>query len=129
MAKMTIKQWTVSTESRLQAVFAASCQELTKQVQTSRAKGGNMPVDTGYLINSGHAAINQIPSGTSQPGQAYDFGPSLLVVNSLKVGDRYVFGWTAKYARFMEAKYAFVRLARMDWKQIVKRTAIKVRGQ
>lgn len=115
----------------MNAVFNQSVQSLIEDVQTPQAKGGNMPVDTGFLRNSGHAALNSIPSGESKQPKGYqntdyDIEAELVVVNNAKLGDRVVFGWTALYAPFMEAKYAFMRLAAQNWDKTVKRNAQKL---
>lgn len=134
MAKITIKDWRVKTEMVIRAVVQESLQSLVDEVQTPRAKGGRMPVDTGFLINSGHAALNSMPAGESvQPegyrNTDYDAAPVLLVINRFQPGDRFVFGWTANYARSMEARYAFMRMAAQNWTQIVDRAAKTVEGQ
>ena len=126
-----IKNWRNKTEQRMELVFQESVQEVAKTANKPRAKGGYMPVDTGFLINSLTAAINSIPSGRGkQPDgynqQAWDATPVLLVVNKAKIGDRVTLGWTANYAIYMEARYGFMRLAAQQWPQIVKRVTRRV---
>lgn len=119
-------------ESRMLTVFRASAQDMIEEAQESRGSGGNMPVQTSFLRNSGQAALNNTPSGESVRPKDYAGGTwnpneSLIIVNQAKIGDRIVFGWTANYAIYMEARYGFLRLAAQNWPAIVKRNAERLR--
>lgn len=126
MAKVTVDEWVLKSQNRLDAVIKQAAQDLVKDAQKSRAKGGNMPVDTGFLTNSGQAAIGKTPSGGSSKA---NFQATAVTINRLKAGDKFVFGWTAKYARAMENRYAFVRKAVQKWPQIVKKATEKVKRE
>lgn len=120
-----IKGWRNKTSLRMQLVFQESVQELVLQANEPRAKGGNMPIRTGFLVNSTSAAINSVPTGQSVAPDNYsqsswDMTDFLLVVNAAEIGDRVTVGYTANYAQYMEARYAFLRLAAQNWPQIVK---------
>lgn len=126
-----IRNWKNKTDTRVQLVFQESVQELGREANEPRAKGGNMPVDTGFLINSLTAAINSIPSGPSENvggfnQQEWDATAFLLVVNGAEIGDRVTIGYTANYAPYMEARYGFLRLAAQNWPQIVKKVTKRV---
>jgi len=121
-----LDEWSKKTTQRIEAVAKNACQELVAEVQTPREAGGNMPVDTGFLVNSGMAALNAIPSGTASPANQ---NATVLVINQLKAGDRFVFGWVANYAQYMEARYAFMRLAAQNWGNIVDRAIVKTRNE
>lgn len=120
-------------EGRMLTVFRESAQDLIEESQVPRRKGGNMPVRFGFLRNSGQAALNNTPSGESvrpknyTAGDDWDPNESLIIVNRAKIGDRIVFGWTANYAIYMEARYGFLRLAAQNWPAIVKRNAERLR--
>lgn len=112
----------------MEAVYQRSAQETIREAQTPVAKGGRMRVDTGFLINSGQAALNSIPSGASEKPENYrktdwDAQPMVLVLNKATLEDRIVFGWTANYAVYREAQDAFLRLAAQNWPQTVNRVA------
>lgn len=129
-----LDQWTRKTEARMEAVFRTAAQSMIEEAQTPTDKGGNMRVDTGFLRNSGTAALNSIPTGSALQGQTFrqvdwDAAPSVLVINRAKIGDRIVFGWTANYADVRERKDGFMRLAAQNWPQHVKRAAAKVRKE
>lgn len=120
-------------EKAMVATLKDAAQELSEQANESRFKGGNMPIDFGFLRNSYVGALNSIPEGESERQGNYraadfDMTPALLAINSVKLGDRLVLGWSANYAKHMEAKYSFMRLAAQDWSQICKRSAKKMRA-
>lgn len=132
MANVTVGEWVSKTEARLTAVIQQSSQDVINQSQKLRSRGGNMPLDTGFLVNSGAAKIGGMPSGQSKEPDGYlrtgwDSSASVLVLNRLKPGDVLYFGWVANYARYMENRYGFVRLAAQNWQAIVRRNADKLR--
>jgi len=124
MANVTISQWVAQTEERLNAVFRTAAQDIAREVQTPRAKGGKLPVDTAFLRNSFAADINTTPSGNGE--SSYSAGPISIVIGRARIGDRVVFGWGANYAVYMEARYGFLRGAAQNWQQIVDKAAKKV---
>ena len=127
MANVTIAEWVAKSEARLDAVWKTAAQDIAREMQTPRAKGGRMPVDTSYLRNSFSADINKTPSGNGN--SAYTSGPISIVINRAKIGDQVVFGWAAQYSIYMEAKYSFVRHAAQNWQQIVNKAAQKVKAR
>ena len=124
----TIAQWARRQELAMEAVIKESVQELAEDVVKPRARGGNMPVDTGFLRNSIAAAVNSVPSGEPEGfSQAdLDLQPTVLVINNVKAGDRLVLGFTANYAKYMEAKYFFVRHSAQNWDRHVGKAVKKV---
>lgn len=128
----TISKWVQDNERALEAVAKEAIQELAIEADKPRAKGGRMPVDTSFLRNSMAAARNSIPSGPSAPTDGFsatdhDMTPVTLVINQIKLGDRFVVGFTANYAQFMENKYFFVRHAAQNWQQHVDKAVRKVK--
>lgn len=124
--------WQRKAERAMEATIKEAAQDLSEQANTSRFKGGKTPVDVGFLINSFAGAVNSVPRGEGQKPKGYkntdfDMGPALLAINKVKVGDRLVLGWTAQYAIYMEARYAFMRSAAQNWPQIAEKAARKVR--
>jgi len=124
--------WQRKAEAAMTATLKEAAQELTEQANASRFKGGNTPIDTGFLRNSFNGAVNSIPSGRGTAPKGYkntdfDAGPALLAINSVKIGDRLVLGWTANYAIYMEARYSFMRRAAQNWDTIAAQSARKVR--
>ena len=127
MANVTIAEWVAKSEARLDAVWKTAAQDIAREVQTPRAKGGRMPVDTSFLRNSFSADVNKTPSGNGN--SAYTSGPISIVINRAKIGDSVVFGWNTNYAVYMEARYSFVRHAAQNWQQIVIKAAQKVKAR
>ena len=129
MSKFTadIDAFILKSNNLMENVFKESAQRTIIEAQTPRAKGGNMRVDTGFLRNSGKAAINSIPSGESVNSgvQQPDWNESVasLTINRAKVGDSIYFGWTANYAQARENKDGFVRLAAQNWQKTVNQVA------
>ena len=106
----------------LDLVVASSAQEVVKVAQAPKAKGGRMPVDTGFLRNSLQASLQ---GGTSLTGpEGY-----VAVVSGMRAGQIADFGWTATYAAAVEfgaqgRKPAFfARGAIQQWEAIVMRQA------
>lgn len=119
-------------DSRMLAVFRQSAQDVIEEAQTPRGSGGNIPVDTGFLRNSGQAALNNTPSGESVKPKGYGGGTwsadeAALIISRAQLGDRIIFGYVARYAPYMEARYGWVRLAAQNWPAIVKRNAERLR--
>jgi len=119
------------SEDRMLAVFRQSAQDVVNDAQKPREKGGNMPVRTGFLRNTGDAAVNAIPVGETEPQDRkgvyqWNADSALLAINRAQLGDTIFFGWSANYAKYMEARYGFMRLAAQNWNQIVRNNAKKL---
>ncbi len=129
--EIQIDRFVADTEKKLLAVTQSAIQSVVDESQTSIFKGGKIPVDTGFLRASGVAEINQIPTGlgrgrhrkkgeTGVLPEYASFGESVPPsLARLKIGDFFVFGWTAKYARLMEIKYGFLESALQNWQSHV----------
>jgi len=82
-------------QHRVDAVVKQATHDVAKVAQTPVAKGGRMPVDTGFLRNSFTA---QLMGGAAMSGpDAYT-----MIAGAMKAGDVATFGWTAEYARAVE---------------------------
>lgn len=72
-------------------VARQSIDDVVRDAQTPVAKGGSMPVDTGFLRNS---LVSSLNGGAATPGaDSYTF-----TIAGLQIGDIANFAWTAKYA-------------------------------
>lgn len=112
---------------KMELVVKQSAQDVGDLAQLPVAKGGNMPVDTGFLRNSLVAGLN---GTTSLNGpDAY-----VLAIAGMELGDSVLFGWTANYARYVEygtqgrAGRFFMLNAAQQWQAIVARNAEKARA-
>lgn len=114
-------------DRRAIATFRQSAQEVVNIMQKPVAKGGRMRVKTGFLRNSGTAAINDAPSGPDiNPGSRsfdWDENAVILKIVSVRMGDSFMFGWSANYARAREYKDGFMRGAVGRWQKIVEKNA------
>ena len=127
-------------EGRMRAIARTAVQDTVSMAQRTRGSGGQMPIDTGFLRASIQAAIHAMPSGptTNEGGHGGKRKyPSMesaagepVSVTLLRWhpnnGDPLFVGWTAAYARAMEAKYGFMRLAAGKWESTVKKAVRKV---
>ena len=127
-------------ERRMTAVFRESAeraieimQEPGPSVTNPASTGtGNMPVATGFLrasllVSTSHMpTIN--PAASGKPNETYDWdeGEISLAIAGADIGDALFAGYTASYARIMEARYGFVRLAAQQWPAIVNEVAREV---
>lgn len=90
-----MRGWSERAKRNVGLVVRQSIQDVSRLAQTPKAKGGRMPVDTGFLRNSYMAGLN---GSTSLSGPvAYE-----AVIAGMKMGDTFTAGWTAPYARRME---------------------------
>lgn len=113
-----LDQWALKTAERTEAVVKASAQGVIDEAQRPVAKGGNMPVDTGFLRNSLRSSVS---------GQAVGAGAEsyVLAAASMSAGDVARFEWSAEYAAPVEygargrAGRFFVRNAAAQWQRIV----------
>lgn len=110
-----INRYTEEYQRRLQAVARESVQDVAEIANQPRAKGGRMPVDTGFLRNSIRAAIGETPSSGS--------GSVIETLARWDAGESITVGWTAVYARPMEYRYGFMRGAVELWPRIVDANA------
>ncbi len=132
-----LKKILAGYEQDLLNVAKQSIQEVVSTAQTPKARGGRMPVDTGFLRNSLISGVNGA------------FGPQgedsyVFAIAQLKLGDTSRFAWTAAYAMRMELGYSgadalgriyeqegnhFVGSAAAQWEDIVRKNALKVRAR
>lgn len=121
-----IEDFVKETDERMIAVTRSSIQDLVLNMQEPRGKGGRMPVDTGFLRNSGAASLAGMPIGPhekpadAKPGQfKWEDDRLVGVLSRLKAGDTFWFGWTANYARHQELYNGFMEAAIQQWGRIV----------
>lgn len=116
------EKWVGKVKARNLAVVRFSIEALAEAAQTPRARGGLLPVDTGFLRSSFASTIGSLPSGPSiGDGGARDWnaGALALTLANTRPGDTVFLGWTAKYARPMEARYGYAKGAAMGWQGFV----------
>lgn len=124
-------------ESNVRAVMRTAVQETVAKAQNPRGAGGRMPIVTGFLHASIQAGLHTMPKGptTNEGNKNYKLGTQVagepVAVTLLRWDPNtrtpLLVGWTAVYARHMEAKYGFLRGALEVWDQTVAEAARRVR--
>lgn len=125
-----VAQFAQMVEEQALAVVRTAIQEMTYNMQIPRAKGGRMPVDTGFLRWSAAGAINSVPVGSVKGRARMDTdpkeGPLLEYSQSkadflqntlakMKIGDIFYWGWTAEYAYAQEMRCGFMESETAKW--------------
>lgn len=130
----TVEAWAAESAERMSAIAKASIQDVIDDASKAKGKGGNMPIDTGFLRASGQISFNGMPTGPTRPEPAqanYSDGSAVgnvtVQLAKFKLGQTVFFGWTANYAVIQEAKNAFLRLAVQNWKYIVASNVTKAK--
>jgi len=121
-----IDAFVAKTKRRISAVLKQSTQDVIELAQTPVAKGGHMPVDTGFLRSSLQSSLL---GGTSLSGpESY-----VLLAVGFEPGMVAEFGWTANYARHVEYGTRgrpgrhFVGNAAAQWDAIVQKNAARAK--
>lgn len=142
-----VNAWVRASKERMLAVRNQSIEELVEEIQTPVAKGGRMPVDSGYLRASFVAVLGRAklqasskPTVVGKAGlaradlprfSAPEAGALTLVLLSAKLTDAITVGWTANYAAYVEfgargrPARRFASLAIQRWPQIVESVAAR----
>jgi HK97 gp10 family phage protein len=126
-----VSKWARESERRMVAIMRESAQRVIEEANRPRAKGGRMPVDTGFLRSSGVASLSSMPPirADAVPGSAarYDAGDAYSLTISGWDGEQPLYyGWTAAYAAYVEygtermRPAAFMRSAAAQWQRIVR---------
>lgn len=106
------------TQDKIRDVMRESIQDVMDDAQTPVAKGGRMPVDTGFLRNSVASGLN----GAFGPP---DSGMVALTIAQMDLGDTSQFAWTAVYAMIQEDRNHFVAVAAARFPDFVAANARK----
>lgn len=133
-----IESFVGKAEAEMLNISRDAIQEVIEEAQTPVAKGGKMRVDTGFLRSSGVSALNKLPTGPGKGRKRGGNDPQIGVLpeykmNSegfdsgilpnlakMKLGDKFFFGWTARYASVREVYDGFLVSATDKWNEIVK---------
>lgn len=131
-----VKEHIEKAQSDLRATLRTAVQDTISMAQQPVGDGGRMPIKTGFLRASIQAALWGAPAGpSSNPSRVDVTGTQQLAGEPVSVvllrwdpskGTPLVVGWTANYARNMEAKYGFLRNAVGQWDVTVRLAAAKV---
>ncbi len=107
----------------MRIVAQESVQRLINQAQLPKAKGGSMPVDTGFLRASGQGSYSGFPTGPvrGDPDMKvpYNENVTIALLAQFTIGATFYFGWSAIYARKQNLYNGFLDKAVANWQKIV----------
>lgn len=115
------------TLQKIEAVAKQSIQDVVDDMQLPKAKGGRMPVDTGFLRNSLVSGLD----GAFGPPAADSYTG---VIAGMQIGDVVKFAYTAEYAIHQELGTSkmqgnhFMGVAAAKWPAFVAANAARARG-
>jgi len=129
-----VSAWVANSKAAAEAVFHQAAQTVVEEMQKTRAEGGNMPVDTGFLRASLMASNDSMPTmrdpkpaNAAAGSFAYSADTVNLVINGTPLGGKVYCGYVANYANYVEMGTSktparlFVTLAAQRWPEIVKK--------
>ena len=121
-------------ERRARATARNAIQATVNDMMTLRDSGGRMRKDTGFLVNSAGAGVNQIPTGPSEsPGGTVTMQltglPLAVALLQWQPGQTFYWGFTSNYARYRESEDGFVRGAAEKWQSNVKAAAADAKAR
>ena len=122
-----VEAFASKTADQMLRVAKQSIQDVVTIAQTPVSKGGNMPVDTGFLRNS---LTSQAGGSVSAGGDDY-----ILTIAGMRLGDDARFAWSAEYAiarhykpsSFGQGGGMWRDLAAQQWPAIVAKNARAVK--
>jgi hypothetical protein len=128
-----VDDWVRQSIARQDAVLRDATQRLFDFANLSRFKGGNMPIDVGFLRGSFVTDIGSMPAGPSMPGGEpvdYDQDVVRVTLSNVRCGDVIFGGWAAKYAAVQEHKYYHFReLAGERWTEFVAASIVEAKSR
>lgn len=130
-----VEQWVKDSEAAMLGVMRASIDDAVQMSQTPKARGGHMPVDTGFLRSTGLGSLNGWPSGPSDKPEGaakgsfkWDGKAVTATLAAMSPGDTFHFGWTAVYALRQETYNGFVGTTAQKWQSIVNANIRKLKN-
>lgn len=115
---------------RLNYVAKAATNVVVDAARLSRFDGGRMPIDTSNLQKSMVASLTGMPSGPADGNETKTGDDVIATLIRWQPGvTPFWAGFTANYARAMEAKYGFVRGAAERWDEIVDKAAAEAKAK
>ncbi len=135
-----VDAWVAESKARVTAVFHEATQRTVSLAQLPVAKGGNMPVDTGFLRYGIRASLSAMPPvipthGVQGAHYEYSPGEVLLVINQAKLGETIYIGYMASYAAYVEygtskrPARGFVGNAALQWQTTVNQVVENLKAR
>lgn len=133
---------TAKRKKVVRAIFQTAAQSTTEEMQTpgpsvanpGGGAGGHMPISSGFLRASLQASLAGPVMPTQEPPTkdgkyTYDAGQVSLVIASADLTDKITVSYGARYARYMENRYGFVRLSAQNWRKHVAEATAKAQAK
>jgi hypothetical protein len=115
-----VDDWVTKTEVEMQRILQASVRGLVEEVTRPQSEGGNLPVVTGNLRNSGAVSTAGPVTYNFVTKKFRNSTESVLnATEKIEPGMSVFIGFQAPYAMKVEEKTAFMRLVAQRWPQIV----------
>ena len=134
----TVSTWVREAIQDCDNVLRDSTRELVEAVKKPIAGGGNMPVDTSFLMNSLAGSLSSLPQGGTLEGGRPMTGLARELVglaSTMKLGQTLYMSFLASYAAAQNYGYTsggyslgghhFLELGAQRWSEIVNRNAKK----
>jgi hypothetical protein len=130
-----VDAWVKETTARIEAVFKESTKRVVSEAQA------RIPVDTGFARASIRGSLSDMPqidpsmSRPKEGGSFSDSGEWVTTIASARLGDTIYVGWTANYVIYLEygsssqAPSGFVRIAALQWQQIVAQVTAEAKSR
>lgn len=132
-----LKNWAKRASVRTEAVVKTAVQAVADDANLEGpsvanpdgGRGGRMPVDQGFLINTIAAAVGEMPRGPSRPtGAPVNTTSPAIAIASWDMRESLYIGWTAEYAEIMENRYGFMEGALQKWPDFVRAALRETEG-
>lgn len=136
-----ISGWVTETKQRMEAVVKQSASDVIEIMQTPVAKGGNMPVDTGFLRSSLIVSLDgprptyrENPFTQAGAAPSWDMSVADIKIASAGLGKPIWATYTANYAGHVHygangrPGRLFVDLAAQKWVSIVHGNVRKLKS-
>jgi hypothetical protein len=121
-----VEEWVKKVDGLLEAVFRKATEDLFNEIRMPVAKGGNMPVDTGFLRNSFVVTLNASSTSITFKDDGISIeAPYKVVIDGASIEDTIYGTFTANYAGYVHYGTGgrqgrlFIDLAVQRWQQIV----------
>ena len=136
-----VDEWVLKTKQRTEAVIKASAQDVIELMQTPVKRGGNMPIDTGFLRASLRVNLTgPVPMANANPyveansAPEYNGAVAVAAIAGLDVGKTLWATYGAEYAAHVNygvngrVGRQFVGLAAQKWGSIVHKNVVALKA-